>query len=173
MNKNELNFGLLYLIAVEIGDRLLPLSADVEESPFLTLQEVEEISKQKIVSAHAGREVPEVDNPTWKTANDGNGTNALDALPQPIEISDSDFSATIDVAANEPAPVDIYIGHQIPEDFLKKAGLLHDDGEREREVRPIYKLNADGSLPGMKWLILFRLGIQIVLSIYRNAKRSI
>lgn len=116
------------------------MSADVEESPFLTLQEVEAISKQKIISAHAGREVPEVDNPTWKTGNDENSTNAS---PQHDEMSLPDSCE-----AAEPEPIVPYIGHQIPEDFLKKAGLLGEDGEHDGEVRPLYELNADGSLSG-------------------------
>lgn len=133
-----------FFFRLETGDRLLPLSADVEESPFLTLQEVEAISKQKLVSAHGGREVPEVNNPTWKTENN---ENAPDASPQQNEMSPSDVSEAV-VAVELPEPIAPYIGHQIPEDFLKKAGLLHEDGERESELRPIYKLNADGSLPG-------------------------
>lgn len=106
----------------------------------MTLQEVEAISKQKIESAHAGREVPEVDNPTWKTGND---ENATDASPPHDEMSLPDSSETA-----EPQPIVPYIGHQIPEDFLMKAGLLGEDGEHDGVVRPLYELNADGSLPG-------------------------
>lgn len=107
----------------------------------MTLHEVEAISKQKIVSAHVGREAPRVDNPTWKAGKD---ENAINASPLQDERSPPDISeATIE----EPEPITTYIGHQIPEDFLKKAGLLHEDGERECELRPVYKLNADGSLP--------------------------
>lgn len=128
---------------------MLPLSDDVEESPFLTLQEVEAISKQKIVAAHAGREVPEVDNPTWKTGND---ENTLDASSQPYEWSPSDdislTSADEPTQSTQSESIQNYLGHQIPEDFLKKAGLLQEDGEREHEMRPLYKLNADASLAG-------------------------
>lgn len=129
----------------------MPLSADVEESPFATLQEVEAISKQKLNSVHAGREIPQVDNPTWKTASDENASDAMpeqgeiEALPQHSEMSHPVLS---DAVATEPEPALPYIGHQIPEDFLKKAGLWHEDGERESEMRSVYKLNPDGSLPG-------------------------
>lgn len=117
----------------------------------MTLQEVEAISKEKINSAHGRQEIPQVDNPTWKTVSDENASDAtsqqggIDALPQQSEVSTPDLS---DAAAYEEEPAIPYIGHQIPEDFLKKAGLLQEDGEREIEMRPLYNLNADGSLPG-------------------------
>lgn len=106
----------------------------------MTLQEVEAISKQKLNSAHAGREIPQVDNPTGKAASD---ENASDAIPDQEEMAHPVLSD-----ATEPEPAIPYIGHQIPEDFLKKAGLWHEDGERETEMRSVYKLNSDGSLPG-------------------------
>lgn len=115
----------------------------------MTLQEVEAISKQKLNSAHAGREIPQVDNPTGKAASDENASDAIpdqeeiEALPQQCEMAHPVLSD-----ATEPEPAIPYIGHQIPEDFLKKAGLWHEDGERETEMRSVYKLNSDGSLPG-------------------------
>lgn len=117
----------------------------------MTLQEVEAISKQKINSAHGGQEIPRVDNPTWKTESAENASDAMpqqdevDVLPQQSEMSLPDIP---DAAANKPDQIIPYIGHQIPEDFLKKAGLLHEDGDRESELRPLYNVNADGSLPG-------------------------
>lgn len=116
----------------------------------MTLQEVEAIAKEKTIFVHAGREAPEVSNPTWKLDND---ENAIDALPAQAELSPPDISPPVSdesepTVADDAEPTPAYIGHQIPEDFLKKAGLLHDGDEREDEVRPIYKLKADGSLPG-------------------------
>lgn len=118
----------------------------------MTLQEVEAIAKEKTASVHAGRDAPEVSNPTWKMDMD-NDENAIDASPAQGELSPQDVSPpTSDesepTVADEPESTPAYIGHQIPEDFLKKAGLLHDGDDREDEVRPIYKLKADGSLPG-------------------------
>lgn len=49
---------------------MLPLDAAVEESPFPTLQEIEEISKKKALEAHASRPMPETDNPLWKLDED-------------------------------------------------------------------------------------------------------
>lgn len=40
-----------------------------------------------------------------------------------------------------------YIGHKIPDDFLKKSGILEMSIASNDVVHPVYKLNADGSLP--------------------------
>lgn len=134
----------------------------MEESPFLTLQEVETISKQKIASVHAGRNVPKVDNPTWKSGTEESaapaamyhddeaaGATSSSHGKSPTEVESTTGPPGESEAHETPdsEPAIPYIGHQIPEDFLKKAGLLSENGERESEMRPIYQLNADGSLP--------------------------
>lgn len=48
-------------------------------------------------------------------------------------------------AVNEPTT---YIGHKIPDEFLLKAGLLNESAEDGKDVKPIYKLKPNGSLPG-------------------------
>lgn len=141
---------IFFLIALIIyypfaGDRLLPLSADVEESPFPTLQEVEDMSKQKILLAHGGRELPETDNPTWKT----NDEQEIDMKDSTEGQSNTECNELVDYDGK----VDIvetptYIGHQIPEDFLIKAGLLNDDSNGDKQVKPLYDLKDDGTLQG-------------------------
>lgn len=141
------------------GDRLLPLTVE-EESPFPTLDEVEQMSNQQIKLVHANRELPQVDNPTWK-----NGSEEVDPTEEsagialtPTKINMSDTTTptptpTESVASASfmtPAtvPTQNYIGHKIPEEFLKKAGLLGSDTDDGCNVEPLYKLNADGSIRG-------------------------
>lgn len=140
----------LNLSFVHLGDRLLPLAAAAEEeSQFPTLQEVEEMSNQQIKLAHFNRALPKTDNPTWKSElaeKDGDLEQHENG-----EVSDGDEgviteaeNASEDVSQAVATPS--YIGHQIPEDFLIKAGLVgNDDAEDEYQVQPLYKLTADGN----------------------------
>ncbi|CRK97815.1 CLUMA_CG011191, isoform A [Clunio marinus] len=42
----------------------------------------------------------------------------------------------------------VYIGQKIPEDFLKRSGILDEMcGSFNTEINPVYKLNSDGTLP--------------------------
>lgn len=136
------------------GDRLLPITVE-EESPFPTLDEVEQMSNQQIQLVHANRELPEVDNPTWKIGSDEAGPSGESAEATPLPNTDaSDSTPTIDAVIDDSfaAPVTIptqnYIGHKIPEEFLKKAGLLGPDTDDAAHVKPLYKLNEDGSIGG-------------------------
>lgn len=140
----------LILSFVHLGDRLLPLAAAAEEeSQFPTLQEVEEMSNQQIKLAHFNRALPKTDNPTWKSEL----AEKDDDLEQHEngEVSDGNEgeiteaeNASEDVSQAVATPS--YIGHQIPEDFLIKAGLVgNDDAEDEYQVQPLYKLTADGN----------------------------
>lgn len=45
-----------------------------------------------------------------------------------------------------------YIGHAIPEDFLKKAGLLDESQDDGPNVKPLYKLH-DGTIGGRSYII--------------------
>lgn len=44
----------------------MPLDADVEQSPFPTLEEIEQISNEKAQAVHGHRPMPVKSNPTWK-----------------------------------------------------------------------------------------------------------
>lgn len=115
------------------------MTAVEEESAFPTLQEVEEMSKQKIQLAHGNRELPESDNPTWKAdENENNEVETRNAL-------ESEIDSKVEVDTSVPTPP-VYIGSQIPEDFLIKAGLLGNDSEDEKEIKPLYDLKSDGGL---------------------------
>lgn len=46
-----------------------------------------------------------------------------------------------------------YIGHIIPEDFLIKAGLLNDSTD-DKEIKPLYNLNEDGTLQSTSNMIV-------------------
>lgn len=120
----------------------MPLAVE-EESPFPTLQEVEEMSNQKIKLAHGNRELPKTDNPTWKTDSEDATTEFTDEMTQ----SELETEAESESTVNEP-PTQAYIGHKIPEEFLIKAGLVGDAIEDETKVEPLYKLNSDGSTRG-------------------------
>lgn len=118
----------------------MPLAVE-EESPFPTLQEVEEMSNQKIKLAHGNRELPKTDNPTWKTDSEDATTEVTDEMTQ------SELETEAEREHTE-APTQTYIGHKIPEEFLIKAGLVGDGIEDETKVEPLYKLDADGSTLG-------------------------
>lgn len=67
-----------------------------------------------------------------------------DEIGNEIDVVEASHTNKANVDNSNAAPA--YIGHKIPEDFLMKAGLLNDSGELETGVKPIYSLNADGSL---------------------------
>lgn len=132
----------------ELGDRLLPLEAE-EESPYPTLQEVEEMSNQQIQLAHGKRELPKVDNPIWKGDTEGVAVEATpstdtvvaDELELPDDVEDSPVITSTSTQS--------YIGHKIPDEFLIKAGLVGNETEDSSDhVEPLYELNADGSTRG-------------------------
>lgn len=121
---------------------MLPLEAVTDESPFPTLQEAEEMSKQKKLVAHAGRELPESDNATWKSSDNENVDKSEEFPEQPISIDNED-SKILEISEKNK-----FIGHEIPEDFLKKAGLLDGHQSGNKQVEPLYRVNEDGTLPG-------------------------
>lgn len=134
----------------------MPLTAE-EESPFPTLDEVEEMSNQQLKLVHANRELPKVDNPTWKMGSEeaGPSEESTKIASAPIISSDStislpptDFVVDDTFAAPQTISTPNYIGHKIPEEFLKKAGLLGSDTDDAAHVEPLYRLNADGSVCG-------------------------
>lgn len=121
---------------------MLPLTTE-EESPFPTLQEVEEMSNQHIKLAHSNRELPKVGNPIWKAASGDAATEITDEMDGLSPVVDT-------VSKNQNTANEVqtqnYIGHKIPEDFLIKAGLIGNDTDNENQIKPLYKLNADGSI---------------------------
>lgn len=54
------------------------MDADVEVSPFPTLDEIEKISNEQSKLVHGHRTMPAVSNPMWKENNDGEMTESLD-----------------------------------------------------------------------------------------------
>lgn len=136
----------------------MPLTAE-EESPFPTLDEVEQMSNQQIQLVHANRALPKVDNPTWKNGSDEAAPSEesdTEIAPEPTNTNASDSivpstntAINDSIAAAPPTnSTQNYIGHKIPEEFLKKAGLLGSDTDDASHVKPLYKLNADGSVCG-------------------------
>lgn len=141
---NKSNQSFLHL---KIGDRLLPIAAE-EESQFPTLQEVAEMSSQQIKLAHINRELPKVDNPTWKADSEdiSSETEKVDEIAvNEIESKNEPIGTPL----AKPKPSQSYIGSKIPEEFLVKAGLIGDNDEDESQVEPLYKLNADGCIRGI------------------------
>lgn len=127
----------------------------VEESPFPTLQEIEEMSSQQIKLAHVNRVLPQTANPTWKSelaendeiAKQDEMIEASDAVENESEMIAESHGASENICEVVSTPR--YIGHQIPEDFLIKAGLMgNDDDDDGTQVQPLYKLNDDGSTRG-------------------------
>lgn len=129
------------IFLMKLGERLLPLEADVEESQYPTLQEAEEMSKQKLLSTHINREIPKTDNLIWKadSADEIFGDMNGDASQM-----DGDNSDNISNTIEKP----VYIGQKIPDDFLKKAGLHGNDSDDGNQIKPFYSLKADGGVLG-------------------------
>ncbi|XP_065086444.1 ATP-dependent DNA helicase Q4 [Ochlerotatus camptorhynchus] len=118
------------------GEQLLPLDADggAEESSFPTLDEAECMAKAQSLAVHANKieKLPAVSNPLWK----------LDEAESP---SNPEANSEYKDLPEEPVPD--YIGHAIPQDFLKKSGILEYTVGNKDKVGPLYQMNSDGSLP--------------------------
>lgn len=116
------------------GDRLLPVDADYTESPFPTLQEADEMANKKLRIVHGNElDIPKTNNPKWKSTENESQASTSYTIENKQTV-DSESTPTT------------YIGHQIPEDFLKKVNLLNNDNENE--IQPLYKLNDDGTTIG-------------------------
>ncbi|XP_055628082.1 ATP-dependent DNA helicase Q4 isoform X2 [Toxorhynchites rutilus septentrionalis] len=128
------------------GEQLLPLDAvDQEESPFPTLEESESMAKAKAVLVHANKihSLPAVNNPTWKKDDDELTHSEKKSLEQ-LDLGDEWEDETLEP---EPAPVKTYIGHAIPQDFLKESGILEYTVGNKDKNEPLYQLQSDGTLP--------------------------
>ncbi|KAH8266125.1 hypothetical protein KR038_004713 [Drosophila bunnanda] len=160
------------------GDSLLPLSAQLEEdpSPFPTLAEAQEMASQGAIVAHSRNisRLPEAANeailqpeaesddlqdpssdeeeeesqhqhpdPNWSSDGSDIDFEALDAAVE-ASLSQKD-------AQEKPAsPIKTYVGHKIPEEFLKQAGLDTTTSSSNRSqhggVKPLYDLLPDGTV---------------------------
>ncbi|KFB44460.1 AGAP005917-PA-like protein [Anopheles sinensis] len=135
-------------------DKLLPFDENaVEDSSFPTLEEAEAMALSKTAVVHSNRmeNLPPVANLLWKEQPTGSSepndeqettTNSHDELPEE-EPPEATQEATNVVS--KPA----YIGHRIPEDFLKKSGLLEATVSRgaKGSFEPVYEQQPDGTLP--------------------------
>lgn len=157
------------------GDTLLPLSAQLEEdpSPFPTLAEVEMMATQGALAAHSRNieRLPQAANTnviyqhtdSSSSSSDEEekadpGENPSAELNMSSDEGDIDFEAldaAVDAAQAQKveSPIKSYVGHKIPEQFLKEAGLdasSSSGGGAARTqhggVQPLYELKADGSV---------------------------
>uniref|UniRef100_A0A182SMZ3 DNA 3'-5' helicase n=1 Tax=Anopheles maculatus TaxID=74869 RepID=A0A182SMZ3_9DIPT len=141
-------------------DKLLPYDADtIEESSFPTLEEAEAMAKTQTVLVHSKRieSLPPVANPTWKEQDEELPKVSDDGheepnVPDPDEWDDEleehkqqDTEKHAESVCSKPA----YIGHKIPEDFLKQSKLLEStvSGGFKGAIEPLYQHNPDSGLP--------------------------
>lgn len=156
------------------GDTLLPLSAQMEEdpSPFPTLAEAEMMATQGAIAAHSRNieRLPQAANTNAiyqhvdsSSSSDEEekaelGENSPAELNMSSDEDDIDFEA-LDAAVEaaeakkSESPIKSYVGHKIPEEFLKQAGLDASNSNgggaprtQHGGVQPLYELKADGSL---------------------------
>ncbi|XP_053674336.1 uncharacterized protein LOC128724638 [Anopheles nili] len=137
-------------------DKLLPYEVDeMEDSSFPTLQEAEAMAKSRTMLVHSNRieSLPPVANPSWKISNDEEQDTKHDddMLMDSAEV----VLQGEDNKENDQHPVDAgvsqsaYIGHKIPEDFLKQSGILETCvvGGSKDKIKPVYEQQMDGKLP--------------------------
>ncbi|XP_058838273.1 ATP-dependent DNA helicase Q4-like isoform X1 [Topomyia yanbarensis] len=121
------------------GENLLPLDAvGEEESPFPTLEEADSMAKAKSLVVHANKieNLPVVDNPLWKEDSVSTvETTAISNVDEDYEDLPPKTQHTT------------YIGHAIPDDFIKKSGILEYTVGNKDQIEPITQLLSDGSLP--------------------------
>ncbi|XP_053663024.1 ATP-dependent DNA helicase Q4 [Anopheles marshallii] len=141
-----------------IEDKLLPYDEDtIEDSAFPTLEEAEAMVKSQTVVVHSNRidSLPPAANPTWKEDEEERMTKSLhkeDGKEDPIDPEglEDEFEEekSIKQLENEPSKL-AYIGHKIPEDFLKQSKLLEAtvSGGFKGVIEPLYVQQTDGELP--------------------------
>ncbi|XP_052860707.1 uncharacterized protein LOC128267812 [Anopheles cruzii] len=137
-------------------DKLLPLGVDVEEeSAFPTLEEAEAMANAKTALVHSNRleKLPPVANPTWKQPE------REDECDRETEKKNEDLTDSLKreekVPMNPPtseraSKQAAYIGHVIPEDFLKKSGILDvtvAGAGAKGKIDPLYSQQPNGTLP--------------------------
>uniref|UniRef100_A0A182P6D3 ATP-dependent DNA helicase Q4 n=1 Tax=Anopheles epiroticus TaxID=199890 RepID=A0A182P6D3_9DIPT len=138
-----------------LEDKLLPYDAEaIEESSFPTLEEAEAMAKSQTVVVHSNRieSLPPVANPTWKDDKqvEDPSVEAVDeGRNDGPPIHAGDFEEEMEQERVPPEPQSLYIGHKIPEDFLKQSGLLEAtvSGGFKGTVEPIYQQQGNCLLP--------------------------
>uniref|UniRef100_A0A182X6X8 DNA 3'-5' helicase n=1 Tax=Anopheles quadriannulatus TaxID=34691 RepID=A0A182X6X8_ANOQN len=152
-----------------LEDKLLPYDADtIEESSFPTLEEAEAMANSRTLAVHSNRieRLPPVANPVWKEqeqeelpAEEDVGEPGKkepstlpveDDLDEPMEQeSDEHQKETEQSAAASQSAAPAYIGHKIPEEFLKQSGLLEVtvSGGFKGTVEPLYQQRGDCMVP--------------------------
>ncbi|XP_050076104.1 uncharacterized protein LOC126563502 [Anopheles maculipalpis] len=138
-------------------DKLLPYDADtIEESSFPTLEEAEAMVKSQTVVVHSKRieNLPPVANPTWKEQEEPEASQ--EGNDEPIVQDPGDWEEVLKEEQqqdnrnrdneNVSSKAPIYIGHKIPEDFLKQSKLVEStvSGGFKGTIEPLYQQNLDG-----------------------------
>lgn len=143
-------------------DDLLPVDV-VDDSPFLTLDEAEQMAQDRRLHAHSHRPevVPQAASGGYKVVDQesssgeeySTGDEGGDGEASEDKENVGDGNQSMDHAWEEVddkilLETPSYIGHKIPEELLAKSGLLSQESDKdEKRVKPMYSLNADGSLP--------------------------
>lgn len=150
------------------------LQVDVaDDSPFLTLDEAEKMAEERRLHAHSqrpdvlpgaasggykvgqGDEDSEVgDTDEEEELEDGIGAGGGDndedkenatGEEEEVETEDDRWAAVND---GDLLKAPEYIGHRIPEELLAKSGIMSQGQTiEENRVKPMYSLNADGTIP--------------------------
>uniref|UniRef100_A0A182M862 ATP-dependent DNA helicase Q4 n=1 Tax=Anopheles culicifacies TaxID=139723 RepID=A0A182M862_9DIPT len=140
-----------------LEDKLLPYDADtIEDSAFPTLEEAEAMVKSQAVVAHSNRidSLPPVANPTWKEDEGERVTEPSDdGRQEPIHPEDLEDKFEEEKEKVKPTESDspkvTYIGHKIPEEFLKQSKLMEVtvSGGFKGTIEPLYVPQPDSALP--------------------------
>jgi len=136
------------------GDSLLPVDAHIEdESPLPTLQQAAEMANDQKLLAHANKptSIPSTSNEIWKE-DEKNSTDEEMDLDDDIELIERELRTEINkenenLNANVMGNIQSYIGHKIPDDFLKKCDYFNTNTDNNDEIKPYYELDADGTVP--------------------------
>uniref|UniRef100_W8BWT9 ATP-dependent DNA helicase Q4 n=1 Tax=Ceratitis capitata TaxID=7213 RepID=W8BWT9_CERCA len=160
------------------GDSLLPLTAQLEEdpSPFPTLEEAERMAVQSAVVAHSRNisKLPAAPNKAIYQNREKLHENTINGIEDikpkssgddydQSEVDENILSGSDDslenidlnevsTLATKDSPIKNYVGHKIPEDFLKKAGLHPTLLEGKTSdllsegITPLYELDVDGNV---------------------------
>lgn len=142
-------------------DALLPVEV-ADDSPFLTLDEAENMAEERRLLAHSHRPdiIPVIPSQAYKAGEDDVSTGDEDdeVVSSDGEVEDQVATEDDKENADGEGPVwdevddkvllqaPSYIGHKIPEEMLAKSGLQDLDKD-ERRVRPLYTLTPEGNLP--------------------------
>lgn len=141
------------------GDRLLPSNAELDDvSPFPTLEEAQLLASQKAVVVHSRnlQNLPiaantkifnsEKKDDSYDEHKNGNIANDVEHdEPEDVHNFDDIASDEFDSVFEEEKVIEVSNAELVPEDFLKRAGLL-EVAAHNAGVGPIYDLNADGTV---------------------------